>query len=233
MLAVLAQEQQAERLAISPRAVFSASEVLTPEIRAAAAQAWGGEPYNVYAATETAGLASECRQHHLHRYDDLVIAESVDEDNRPVPHGQAGTKLLVTVLSSRTQPLIRYELTDRVRSSTDTATDLGPFSSLIEAVEGRTEDVLTMPAAAGGTVQIHPNLFHAVLEAADAPWQVIRYPDRLAILVAGRVDGSLQAQLESTLAAAGAASLPIAIQQVAAIPRTALGKVPLVRVASS
>lgn len=233
MLAVLAHEQQAGRLTIAPRAVFSASEVLTPDIRAAAANAWGDEPYNVYAATETAGLASECRQHHLHRYADLVIAESVDAENQSVPEGQPGAKLLVTVLFSRTQPLIRYELTDRVRISTVTATDLGPFSSLIEAVEGRTEDVLALPAAAGGTVQIHPNLFHTVLEAADAPWQVIRYPDRLQILVAGPVEPALQLKVERALAAAGAAPLPMAIERVAAIPRTALGKAPLVRVASS
>lgn len=232
MLAALAAEQNAGRLAIAPRAVFSASEVLTPEIRVEAAAAWGREPFNVYAATETAGLASECARHHLHRYEDLVVAESVDEHNRPVPDGESGAKLLVTVLFSRTQPLIRYELTDRVRFTTGNAHDLGPFTRLIDAVEGRTEDVLALRAVAGGEVRIHPNLFHGVLEAADAPWQVIRHPDRLEILVAGPVDADVfQSRLTQALGAAGAQALPITVERVAAIPRTALGKAPLVRTA--
>lgn len=81
---------------ITPQAVFSASEVLTGDVRAAAKSAWGREPFNVYAATETAGIASECQERHLHCYDDLVIAESGDEDNQPVAPGQSSAKLLVT-----------------------------------------------------------------------------------------------------------------------------------------
>ena len=70
----------------------------------------------MYGATETAGIASECRHGRLHRYEDLVIAEIVDEANRPVAPGDFGAKLLVTVLFSRTQPLIRYEMSDRVKA---------------------------------------------------------------------------------------------------------------------
>jgi phenylacetate-coenzyme A ligase PaaK-like adenylate-forming protein len=50
--------------------------------------AFGVRATNVYAATETAGIASECRLGHLHRYEDLVIAEIVDGDNQPVPEGE-------------------------------------------------------------------------------------------------------------------------------------------------
>lgn len=231
MLRLLAEEQFAGRLAITPRAVFSASEVLTPEIRAMASQAWGSEPFNVYAATETAGVASECRQHHLHRYEDLVIAEPVDEQYRAVPPGVTGDKLLVTVLSSRTQPLIRYELTDRVRLSTQTATDLGPFG-LLDQIEGREEDILTLPGIDGGSVRIHPNIFHAVLEPTGGPWQVVREADELRILLAddGRTHGeTLIASVRQALAKAGAKDLPLTVEHVAAIPRTRLGKTPLIR----
>ena len=137
---------------------MSASEVLTDETRARIRTAFGVEPFNVYAATETAGIASECQHHRLHRYEDLVIAEIVDEENRPVAPGEFGAKLLVTVLFSRTQPLIRYELTDRVRASTETCPDGRPFA-LLDAIEGREEDVLHLKGIA-----IHPNVFHSALE---------------------------------------------------------------------
>ena len=73
-----------------------------------AVRAWHVEPFNVYAATETGGVAAECRHHHgMHLFEDLVIPEVVDNDYRPVPLGQSGDRLLVTVLFRRTIPLIR------------------------------------------------------------------------------------------------------------------------------
>lgn len=231
ILGLLAAEQRAGLLHIAPRAVFSASEVLTSETRAEAVEAWGGEPFNVYAATETAGIASECRQHHLHRYEDLVIAEPVDGQYRPVRPGIVGDRLLVTVLFSRTQPLIRYELTDRVAFSGESVTDLGPFAR-IESIEGREEEILNLPGRAGGHVRIHPNLFHTVLETTGGPWQVIHHPDRLVVLVTSPADPvAVQGFLQQALAAAGVAEIPVEVERVAAIPRTRLGKAPLVRVA--
>ena len=231
ILGELAGEQLAGRLRIAPRAVFSASEVLTPQVRAAASDAWGAAPYNVYAATETAGIASECQRREMHVYSDLVIIESVDEANRPVPAGTTGAKLLATVLFSRTQPLIRYELTDRVRLSDAPATHLGPFGLLVTAIEGRTEDLLTVPGIDGGDVRVHPNVFHGVLEPVNAPWQVVRKPDSIVVLVAGPVSVTeLERDVAAALRGAGAAPLAVSVSQVPAIPRTALGKAPLVRV---
>ena len=75
ILRILAEEQSAGRLHLAPRAVMSASEVLTADTRERIRRAFGVPATNVYAATETAGIASECRLGHLHRYEDLVIAE--------------------------------------------------------------------------------------------------------------------------------------------------------------
>ena len=55
---VLAEEQLAGRLRISPRAVMCSSEVLTDEARRRIRLAFGAEPFNVYAATEPAGIAA-------------------------------------------------------------------------------------------------------------------------------------------------------------------------------
>ncbi len=228
ILRALADEQLAGRLAIAPRAVMSASEVLTDETRARIRAAFGIEPFNVYAATETAGVASECQHHRLHRYEDLVIAEIVDQEDRPVAPGEFGAKLLVTVLFSRTQPLIRYELTDRVRASMETCPDGRPFA-LLDAIEGREEDVLHMKGIA-----IHPNVFHSALEPVPvAAWQVVEEPDGLLILLAqpteGVVDADVATGVRASLQQAGADNVRVRVERVDTIPRTALGKAPLVR----
>lgn len=143
----LAVEQLEGRLKIAPRTVFSASEVFTDEALKLIARAWGSQPFDVYGATETAAIASE-REHHegLHLFEDLVITEVVDQDHRPVPPGECGDKVLVTVLFSRTQPLIRHEMSDRVRLAPRECPSGKPYA-IIGGIQGRLEEVLHHPAA--------------------------------------------------------------------------------------
>jgi phenylacetate-coenzyme A ligase PaaK-like adenylate-forming protein len=139
----------------------------------------------VYAATETGGIAAECALHTgMHLFEDLVLAEVVDADGRPVPPGVTGDRLLVTVLFSRTLPLIRYELTDRVRLATKPCPCGRPFR-LLAAVEGRTDDLLRLPGRDGTRRPVHPVVFHRALELVDAAgWQVRQDQDELTVLVA-------------------------------------------------
>ena len=226
VLRILAGEQSAGRLQVSPRAVMSASEVLTADSRERIRVAFGVAPTNVYAATETAGIASECRMGHLHRYEDLVITEFVDEHDQPVPEGEFGARTLVTVLFSRTQPLIRYELSDRVAAAPGLPGDL-PFA-LLAGIEGREEDILTL-----GGVAVHPNVFHAALERLPvAGWQVIDEGARLRVLLAGgpSVDTlAVRDNVRAALSGVGVIDVPVIVDLVDSIPRTALGKAPLVR----
>ena len=234
MIRVLAGEQLGGRLRIAPRAVNSSSEVLTAEGRAMAARAWGVAPFNVYAATETGGIAAECAHHlGLHLFEDLVIPEVVDDAYRPVPDGEPGDRLLVTVLFSRTIPLIRYEMTDRVQVSTRRCPCGRPFR-LIEQIEGRTDDVLALPVAVGaGTVKIHPVVFHQVLDLIDASgWQVRQDADGLRVLVSSpgtAFDATeTEKKLLAALDAAGARPSWVQVSTVDSIPTGAGGKRPLV-----
>lgn len=234
MLHVLAQEQLAGRLHISPQAIMAASEVLTDETRRRSKSAWGRVPFNVYAATETAAIASECELHRLHLYEDLVIVESVDERNLPVPPGVVGAKVLVTALFSRTQPLIRYEMSDTLALSAEPCS-CGRVFALLDRVEGRQEDILTLQANSGAaTVTIHPNSFHKTLE--DVPttaWQVVQLADALEVRLLGLQSGfdvdALAQRVGAELAAQGAAPLRVVIRSVEQIDKTRLGKAPLVR----
>ncbi len=232
MMRELAEEQLARRLVIAPKAVMSASEVLTDESAARIERAFGSRPFNVYAATEPAGVASHCERHAMHLYEDLVITEVVDERNQPVPVGAFGAKVLVTVLFSRTQPLIRYEMSDSVALSDVTCSCGRPFA-LLAAVQGRQEDTLRMPDGRGGTVDVRPNVFHSVLESVDArAWQVVHGQSGIRVLLAQAGpsvdDAKLTAAVREALVAARAQPPRIAVERVGEIPKTAMGKTKLI-----
>ncbi|HYX85333.1 MAG TPA: hypothetical protein VE777_10220 [Gaiellales bacterium] len=61
----------------------------------------------VYAATEAPIIACGSPDHPgLSVCDDLVLVEVVDRENRPVPAGTPGHKVLLTNLVNHAQPLI-------------------------------------------------------------------------------------------------------------------------------
>ena len=228
----LALEQLAGRLKMSPQAVMSASEVLTPPAAQELAKAWGSAPVDVYAATETAGIASPCVYRNRHLYEDLLIVEPVDRDGSPVPRGTTGARVLVTVLFSRTLPLIRYEMSDTVRLG-GRGCPCGRSFTLLEDIEGRIEDVLDMQGSAG-PVRVHPIVFHHVLDqAAAGGWQVVQEPARLRVLLAGLAAGNspqaVQAAVAGALRAAGVVGTPVDVDVVSQLERTPSGKAPFVR----
>jgi phenylacetate-CoA ligase len=154
--ALLAQEQLEGRLHIEPRIVGVSSEVLTEESRRRIVEAWGVCPTEVYATTETLYIASSTPPHpDLRIYEDLVVVEVVDERNQPVPPGTQGYKVLVTNLVNRTQPLIRYELSDSVVLAGGPDPAGLPFRR-IARIDGRSDDIVRLPGIAGGEVAVHP-----------------------------------------------------------------------------
>lgn len=235
MLGLLAGEQRAGRLHVQPGAVLSASEVLTAEARRDVEQAWNRRPFDVYAATETAGIAAECGQHAgLHLFEDLVITEVVDDEGRPVTPGEYGSRLLVTVLGSRTLPLIRYELSDSVRMLPGPPCPCGRPFLRIGGVQGRAEEALRLPAARGGDILVQPNVIHRAMELLPLTgWQVVLDDTGITIHITGlaeRVDtGQVARRLADTLALAGAVAPTVRAVRVPAVSRTALGKAPLIR----
>lgn len=229
----LADEQIARRLRISPQVVFTSSEVLTDEMRRRVSLAWEREPFSQYAATETGGIAAERLSHSgLSIFEDQLIIENVDADNQPVPAGVFGDKVLVTTLFSRTLPLIRYELNDRIRITPEPSPDGHPFAR-IDAIEGRTEDALYLPGIRGGAVMVHPLVFHRVLDATSAQgWQVRQTPTGIDLLLTGSPDGDvlqrIHQDLTDALRASGATG-DIRVVTVPSIPKEISGKTPLIK----
>lgn len=228
----LAEEQLAGRLAISPERVFTSSEVLTARDRQFIHQAWGREPFDQYAATETAEIAAQfepCGR--LHLFEDLLITEVVDDHNDPVPPGTLGARLLVTSLFSRTQPLIRYALDDTVSlDPTPHGCRLG-FAALGQ-VAGRSEDSLVLPRLGGGDVTVQPLVFNRVLDiSAVSRWQIRQQPNGgLTLYLTGATDADqdqvLRDQLLTSLAQAGATVRILTVTHAERLPQTSAGKTP-------
>jgi phenylacetate-coenzyme A ligase PaaK-like adenylate-forming protein len=188
----------------------------------------------MYATTEGGIMAMECKYHRgLHLFEDLVIVEVVDEHDRPVSPGVYGEKVLLTALFSRTQPLIRYEVTDRVSLSSRTHCLCGRPFALLEGIEGRAPEVLHFPARGDGAVAVHPLVFYRVMETVPVSgWQVIQEHDSLRVLLSGAQAGwseeTLLEALRQALTEQGVIVPHLHIQPVVAIPRNASGKAPLI-----
>ena len=112
--------------------------------------------FQIYGTTELPVLGAHCDRHSgLHLFEDLAIVEVVDEHDRPVPPGRPGHRLLVTNLVARTQPLIRYAVTDLVTLAAEPCPCGRPYA-VLSSVDGRSDEVLRLPGARGEPVAVHP-----------------------------------------------------------------------------
>jgi phenylacetate-CoA ligase len=234
VLTQLADEQIAGRLHIRLRSVATSAEVLSGETRRRVQQAWGLRVFDTYGATEYAPIAAECAYGRKHLFEDGAIIEVVDDRGRPVPAGERGDRLLLTIFDRRTQPLIRYEISDMVRPM-DGECECGRTFRLIESIEGRVEDVLYFPHRAGRRepVSVHPNVFHQVLETVPAAgWQIQQEEGGLSVSLAGLQDLSvcepLRASLRQILEMQGAAVGAIHVRAVDVLERGPTGKAPMI-----
>jgi phenylacetate-CoA ligase len=227
--AQLAEEQLDGRLRIAPTLVGTTSEVLTADMRRRIRDAWDLEPLNVYGTTEAAvPAAGRQGQVGLDILEDLVILEVVDERNRPVEPGTPGHKVLLTNLVNHVQPLVRYELSDSVTLAGG-ANPLGLPYARIAAIDGRSDDVITFPAAAGGEVAVHPLRLRAPFTALPEVRQYQVRHDRAGLHV--RVvlrptappdtPARVRAALIQELRAAGASPPPVEVVPVPEIERDA------------
>ena len=232
---VLAQRQVNRDLRIAPRMVFASSEVLTSPSRRAIRNAWGTEPFNAYAATETALIAADCRHHRMHVCEDLVIAEVVDRRNRPVSPGTYGEKLLVSVLFSRTIPLIRYEISDSVAIADPAERcECGKPFGVLAGIRGREEDTMHLTGEGGPPVPIPPDVFHDVMEPAPiGGWQVVQESlTGIVVRVVGPQAGfsgeDLAQSVRRQLIAQGARDPVVRVEVVESLRQSPTGKTPLV-----
>ena len=148
---------------IRPNGIISTAMLLHDWQRTVIEQVFGCPVTNRYGCEEVSLIASECERHHgLHVNCDSVYAEINEEPNPPTPfprreggvspsplgggvgEGSAG-KLLVTDLSNRAMPLIRYQIGDMVVGSSRKCR-CGRGLPMLERIEGREADYVLTPS---------------------------------------------------------------------------------------
>ncbi len=93
------------------RLVVTTSEVLSAPQRQVIADAFGVPIQNEYGCGEMGPIAYECPEGSLHLFPTNQYVEILNDENRPVAHGQPG-HLIVTDLTNRIMPLVRYRIGD-------------------------------------------------------------------------------------------------------------------------
>jgi phenylacetate-coenzyme A ligase PaaK-like adenylate-forming protein len=171
----LVPEEKSGRLRIRPILAVASGEALAAKGAADIEESLGCRVALRYLASEVPALTSRCRQGLFHVNADWHILEPVDEKYQPVPAGELSHTVLVTNLANRVQPLIRYNLGDRVQLFPGPCTCGSPFPAV--RVEGRSGDVLTFAAAdgagldgtglGGAVVTVLPLALGTVIEETD------------------------------------------------------------------
>lgn len=163
VLSILVREKDAERLTIEPALIKVSGETLTDDLCRRARHAFPSLKWdiiNAYGCTECLMPSVQCSHGRQHVHEDWVILEAVDENMQPVPNGTLSATTLLTVLSNDVQPIIRYDIGDRLKFYPDPCPCGSPFRSF--QVVGRQATLLHV-----GDVALSPLVFDLEHEQAQ------------------------------------------------------------------
>lgn len=115
-----------------PKIITVGSEALTSIARETIVKAFPeSRLVDHYGMSECLPLSTECRHGRKHINTDYAILEARDAVGNPVPEGELSDHVLVTNLTNRLQPIIRYRVEDCVRITHDGC----PCGSVFPVVE--------------------------------------------------------------------------------------------------
>jgi phenylacetate-CoA ligase len=142
----LADFLEAEGLDVPPlTAVATTAAPLTTSVRRRLESFFDAPVYDQYRCSEFGWMAGECRERNgLHTFADLRLIEVVDDEGRLLPPGEVGD-LVITDLTNRVFPLIRYRLGDRGALMAESC-PCGVTLPLMRQPDGRSTDVLRLPS---------------------------------------------------------------------------------------
>jgi phenylacetate-CoA ligase len=201
--------------------VFTTSETVTDRDREIIQSAWRCQVYDRYGAVENCHFAAQCEFGKYHVSPDVGILEIVDSTGQPAPPGMMG-EVICTGLHNWLQPLIRYRIGDVARWAVDQSCACGRQMPILEAIEGRVEDICITPD--GRRLLRFDTVFKGVENIREA--QVIQ--EDLSLFVIRVVPAEnfsakdIQALTHNMTRHVG--TVKTEVQTVAAIPRTRSGK---------
>ncbi len=195
---------------------YSTAEMLLEDRRSLMERAFGCKVFNQYGCREVPNIAWECRHGGMHVMADLVHLEAVPTDGED--------RLLVTSLTNRLMPFIRYELGDAGRLLEGACPCGSPFPRM-EMGLCRHNDLIRTP----GGKTVHPAVFNRLLygltQVRQYQWRQVA-PDRMALdlLCPAPLAPEQVAALERALGAQVDQAMALEIHYPAAIAATASGK---------
>lgn len=142
----LAEAHLAGELPIAPTRILSVAEVLDPHDRTAVEHAFEVRVDEIYQATE-GFLGVSCHHGRLHLNEDLMVIEREPLDDS----GRRFTPV-VTDLFRTSQAVIRWRLDDVLLASED-GCPCGSPTQVIDAVAGRSDDVLLLARPGSSTLE--------------------------------------------------------------------------------
>jgi phenylacetate-CoA ligase len=184
------REHGGDPRALGVRYAMLGAEPWTEELRGVVERAFDCRAYDVYGLSEIVGpgVAGECeRRDGLHVCDDHFLPEIVDPATGAVlPPGAEG-ELVLTTLTKRALPMIRYRTGDVTWLTTEPC-PCGRTSVRIARIKGRTDDMLIVKG-----VNLYPSEVEAALLAVtDLQPHYLLVVDRTAALA------RLEVQVEPT-----------------------------------
>lgn len=107
-----------------------------------------------YGSVETGIIAYQCSCGNYHVSEEKVFLEILDENNTPVKNGVG--RAVITYLTERSLPIIRYDLGDIIEvSEHDNECDNGITLKTFKKITGRANDLIKSPTGK----YVHPELF--------------------------------------------------------------------------
>ena len=161
VLKLLAKAQEAKTLQIAPSKVISVAEVLTTEDRAYLAEVFQQKIHQVYQCTE-GFLGYTCPEGTLHFNEDFLIIEK-----RYIDTEKKRFHPIITDLKRESQLVIRYELNDIILEKEKPCPCESKMMA-VEAIEGRSDDILQFKNQKGELVSIFPDFFRrAIISSSE------------------------------------------------------------------
>jgi phenylacetate-CoA ligase len=156
--------------------IFTSSEFLSPQWRRSIEETLKGRIFDVYGTTEFKEVAWQCREGEYHVNFENVYLES-RSDGGHGGDGEAPRPLLITCLSNRAMPLIRFDVGDLARTEWGPC-PCGRFSPRIFEIHGRETDLVSLSSGK----RVSPYLLTTVIEGhpgirkyqivQEGPWDI-------------------------------------------------------------
>jgi phenylacetate-CoA ligase len=140
MLHFFAHFAKEEGIEIRPRSVVATGEDLVDYQRREIQDVFGCDSFSFYASREISAIAAECFTHEGYHVMDSNVVLEIIKDGLQI-HTEETGMIVLTGLTNYGMPLIRYQIGDLARLSTEKCS-CGKSLSLIKKIDGRISDIL-------------------------------------------------------------------------------------------